>query len=452
MTFAAVLLHALLVQETPGPSAPSDPLLAPLPPERSVVRTFDEVVTGLRRGSDTLEIAADRARAAAAQSRQALAALLPLVEGAASANYDLLHPGATPAPAGLQPGAVNVASNSAANGGSPLVVGQLTARLPLIDVSLWKTRQAVRASQAAAEATLADTERTLVLAVASTLIGVLSAERVVQLSQLGLSNALEREHLVTRTLELGNGTRLDQVRAQQDTRLARSDVLSARERALQAREALGLLLGYDGSVGVVPSLNLEQGFETSRRLCRSVTTAARPDVRSARLQQVAREAQTSAARAEYIPSLGVQSAVAATSADFGPLRVPSWTVSAVLSVPLWNGGGRAAVVDEQRWLAVAAQREANQIEREAGVERTRALRGVQVASDLLAEAQVSRDLALEADRMTRRSFEVGAATSLEMVQSAQLLRQAELSLAARQFELQTARFGALIAEAACVLP
>jgi outer membrane protein TolC len=204
-------------------------------------------------------------------------------------------------------------------------------------------------------------------------------------------------------------------------------------------------------MGVAPGLNLEQGFETSRRLCRSVPTAVRPDVRGARLQQVAREAQTAAARADYLPSLGLQSAVSAVSTHLQPVRVPSWTVSAVLSVPLWDSGGRATRVDEQRWLAIAAQREANQVEREAGVDRTRALRGVQVASELLAEAQVSRDLAREADRMTRRSFEVGAATSLEMVQSAQLLRQAELSLAARQFELQTARFGALIAEAACVL-
>jgi outer membrane protein TolC len=450
MTIAALMLYALLVQERPGPPPSSDPLLAPLPAEGSmVVRSFDEGLAELRRGSDTLEIAAARARAAAAQSGQALAALLPLVDASASASYDLLHPGATPVAAGLQPAA---AASGVSGGGSPLAVGQLTARVPLIDVSLWRTRAAVKAGQAASEAALADTERTLVLGLASTLIGVLSAERVVQLAQLGLSNALEREHLVTRTVELGTGTRLDLVRAQQDTRLARADVLSARERALQAREALGLLLGRAGAAGVAAGLNLEQGFETSRRLCRSVATAAaRPDVRAARLQQAAREAQTAAARAEYFPSLGLQSALSAVSARFGPVRVPSWTVSAVLSVPLWDSGGRSARVDEQRWLALAARREADQVEREAGADRVRALRGVQVAGDLLAEAQVSRDLAQEADRMTRRSFEVGAATSLEMVQSAQLLRQAELALAARQFELQTARFGALIAEASCAL-
>ena len=43
--------------------------------------------------------------------------------------------------------------------------------------------------------------------------------------------------------------------------------------------------------------------------------------------------------------------------------------------------------------------------------------------------------------MTRLSFAAGAATSFELVQSAQALRQAELALAAREFELAGARFG-----------
>src|SRR4029453_14733365 len=117
---------------------------------------------------------------------------------------------------------------------------------------------------------------------------------------------------------------------------------------------------------------------TSRRLCQQVTVSNRADVQAARLLQRASEEQTSAARAEYIPSLALTSAVSAVSAEAGPVRVPSWAVSAVLAVPLWDGGGRGARVEQQRWQAYAAQREARQVEREAGADRARALRGVQV--------------------------------------------------------------------------
>jgi outer membrane protein, multidrug efflux system len=456
MSLAPLVLAAWLLQapSPPAPPPPSDdPLLVPLPAEAETVGSFDEVLTKLRRGSDTLEIAAARARAAAAQSRQALAALLPLFQGTATVTYDLLNPDTAPGGAGTG-GAASSGGGLAGVGGngaptSPLGVGQLTARVPLIDVSLWQGRSAARASEAASAASLADTERTLVLSLASTLIGVLSADRAATLSQVGLVNALEREHLVKRTMELGTGTRLDLVRSQQDTRLARGDVLAGRERAVQARESLGVLLGRNRPVGVATDLPLDRFFLASRRLCQVVAAGNRADVRAARLRQRASEELTDVARADYLPSLALQSAVSAITVDPGPFRVPSWTVSAVLDIPLWDGGGRGARLDEQRWLARAAEREAALTARQADLDRARALRGVRVATDLLAEAQASQALATEADRMTRRSFEVGASTSLELVQSAQLLRQAELALAARQFELHTARFAALISEASC---
>jgi outer membrane protein, multidrug efflux system len=446
MTLAPLAVIVVLVQENSGPATPADPLLAPLPAESETITSFDEALGKLRQGSDTLEIAVARARAAAAQSRQALAALLPLIQGTAIASLDLLHPdSAPPPPAGSPAGAPSGYGNTT----SPLGLGQLSARVPLIDVSLWKGRAAARANEAVGAAFQADTERTLVLALASTLIGVLSAERAATLSQVGLTNALEREHIVNRTLELGTGTRLDLVRAQQDTRLARSDVLSGRERAVQARESLGVLLGRNQPVGVAGSLDLDRFFQGARRLCQVVATANRPDVAAARLQQQATEELAGAARADYLPSLALQSAASVVTVTPGPLRVPSWTVSAVLDIPIWDGGGRGARLDERRSLVRVAERQAFLAAREAAVDRSRSVRGVRVAGDLLAEAQASRDLALEADRMTRKSFEAGASTSLEMVQSAQLLRQAELALAARQFELHTARFAALVSEATC---
>jgi outer membrane protein, multidrug efflux system len=455
MTLAPLVLAAWLLQAPSPPApAPSDPLLVPLPAEAETIGSFDEVLTKLRRGSDTLEIAAARARAAAAQSRQALAALLPLFQGSASVTYDLLNPDTAPGGAGAGGGATSGGTASSGIGASgvptsPLGVGQLTARVPLIDASLWQGRAAARANEAASAASLADTERLLVLSLASTLIGVLSAERAASLSQVGLGNALEREHLVKRTMELGTGTRLDLVRAQQDTRLARGDVLAGLERAVQARESLGVLLGRNRPVGVATGLPLDRFFLASRRLCQVVAAGNRADVRAARLRQRASEELTDVARAEYLPSLALQSAITAITVDPGPFRVPSWTVAAVLDIPIWDGGGRGARLEEQRWLARAAEREAALVARQADLERARALRGVRVATDLLAEAQASQGLAFEADRMTRRSFEVGASTSLELVQSAQLLRQAELVLAARQFELHTARFAALISEATC---
>ena len=82
-------------------------------------------------------------------------------------------------------------------------------------------------------------------------------------------------------------------------------------------------------------------------------------------------------------------------------------------------------------------------------EVARARRGVDVAEALVKAAAEARALAEQTDQLTRRSFEIGRSTSLELVQSAAALRQAELALALREFELVQARLDAFLTEARC---
>ncbi|HEY0715405.1 MAG TPA: TolC family protein, partial [Polyangia bacterium] len=288
------------------------------------------------------------------------------------------------------------------------------------------------------------------LALGSTLVNVVAAERAAGLQREGLRNALERQFLVERTLELGSGTRLDLVRAQQDTSLARADVVVGREQVMSGRETLGVLLGSSQPVSLEPTVT--DGLVGSiAAVCKKAPLSLRPDVLEARLRLRAAEELIDEARAQYFPALGLQSATSVLTVEPGPFRVPAWTISAVLDVPIWDGGGRGARVAERRFLAQVAAAQARLIGRDAEVEVTRTRRAVDVARALVEQAQVARDLAREADRMTRRSFEGGAATSFELVQSAQALRQAELVLVARQFDLENAGIAALLAEASCQL-
>ena len=84
------------------------------------------------------------------------------------------------------------------------------------------------------------------------------------------------------------------------------------------------------------------------------------------------------------------------------------------------------------------------------IQIARARRGGAVAAELLAAATEARDLAARVDAMTRRSFEIGRATSLELVQSAGVLRQAELTLALREAALIADEVEAMLTEARCV--
>jgi len=121
----------------------------------------------------------------------------------------------------------------------------------------------------------------------------------------------------------------------------------------------------------------------------------------------------------------------------------------VLSVPLWEGGARAGLVRERAGVEEQAAAALESARRDVELEVAGARRGVDVAEALVKTATESRDLAERTDRLTRRSFEMGRGSSLELVQSDAALRQAELNLVLREFELVQARLDAFLTEARC---
>ena len=74
---------------------------------------------------------------------------------------------------------------------------------------------------------------------------------------------------------------------------------------------------------------------------------------------------------------------------------------------------------------------------------------MEVAQSLVETANRARELAEKTDQLTRRAFEVGRGSSLELVQSGAALRRAELTQALREFELVQARLDSFLTEARC---
>ena len=121
----------------------------------------------------------------------------------------------------------------------------------------------------------------------------------------------------------------------------------------------------------------------------------------------------------------------------------------MLSVPLWEGGAREGLVRERAGAQAQAAASLESTRRSVSFEVVRARRGVSVAEALVKSAAEARALAERTDQLTRRSFEMGRASSLELVQTAAALRQADITLATREFELVQARLDAVLTEATC---
>ena len=443
---------APLAAPTPFQPQVNDPMLAPLPPAPRQVARWEEALGLLRERSTDERSAQAGVERAQGRWRQALAPLLPNARLTAGVASDLLHPDNPTLGTGTNTGTgVGVGTGS---GGrtptAPTATATVSLSQSLVDVSGWRGVSSASAAERSATASLGDVRRRLTQGLARSLVAVVAAERVAELNRLGLRQALERAQLTERTAQLGAATQLDVVRVRQDVEVARGTLISGDEQVLRTREALGLALGFDEQVGVQPAFALQGLEQQARGQCSPLSSPAeRQDLVAARENLSSARASKGQARAGYLPTLGLTSSLFGYTADPGFGRVATWNIAAVLSVPIWEGGAREGLVRERAGIETQAAESLESTRRQVSFEVARARRGVAVSESLLKSAREARALAERTDQLTRRSFEIGRASSLELVQTAAALRQADITLATREFELVQARLDAVLTEATC---
>lgn len=449
-------------EEPPSPPQPevSDPLLTPMPPAPIQVKSWDEALNLVRQRSTDLRQALAQVESAAGQARIALAGLLPVISGTVGVQYNVLDPDSTTFIGGGAGGGVGGGIGGGIGGGTgtgntpiptqPPVAGILSASVPLFDLQAIDARRTAREAQRAAGWSLAETRRQLSAALARALVQVAAQERLAEVNRVNLRTALERLALAQRRLELGAGTKLDVVRVKQDTESARALVVIGDEDLRQAREALGLALGLPQAVGLAKGVRVDELLQSARKDCRQLQElAGRSDLAAARSRFKVAQRQVSSVKAQYAPSISLTSTTIALTVEDDVVNVPIWNIGASLLLPFWDGGAREGLLRQSRAEAEIARQQVVELERSVTVEVAQARRGVEVSQASRDISSQERVLAEENDRLTRRSFEVGTGTSLELIQTAAQLRQAELALVVREFQLEQARVEAFLAEAAC---
>lgn len=457
LAIAASAAAAPPQQEAPEPvPAPSrfeskidDPMLAPLPPAHARVDSWEDALAMLRERSTDLRVSEASVQQAEGRWRQALGVLLPNASLNAGVAVDVLNPGSPVIVGGGSIGSI-AGAGSGVTPTVPLLSGSASLTMPLVDLSAWKSVSSASSNERSARASLKDVQRRLTQGLAQAIVATVAAERAAEINRVGLRQALERYALATRSLELGASTRLDAVRVAQDVSVAREALVFGDEQVRRAREALGIALGRDGAVGVGTSLQLDGLVRATQERCAPLDALAdRPDLVAAKERLGAAEASRSSTQLGYLPRLGLQSSAFGLTTDPGPGRFTTWNIAAVLSVPLWEGGRRGGMVKEGDALVKQAGETLEQARRDVTVEVAQSRRAVDVAEALLKTATEGRELADDTDRLTRRAFEVGRGSSLELVQSGAALRRAELTEAVREFELVQARLDAFLTEAQC---
>ncbi len=437
-----------------APAAPTtppsidDPQLAPPPSPPQVLRSWADALATVRAQSPDFRTTYDNVLRAEALTRVALAALLP----SATAQVTFTHQFFTDAtvPGGSIPGAGSAPTTFAVLPSNALGVNA-NASWSVVDLRALHALKTSKLAVGAAEMDLADKRRTLAESVVGTMLGTLAAERVAELNRVGLRAALERLSLAQAKTKFGGGTELEhRPAASQDVAAARALVISGDEALVQAREALGLALGSRVAVGAPGSLDLDQFEGTVAATCKiNPDLERRADVQAAVRRVVLAKRSVDDVWLQFAPTLVLGSALAWTNTA---IEVPptTWAVEATVNVPIWDGGARYGYLRDARVAADQAEQALLQVRLNEIVAVEQASRAVGVAKASREVAQQQRDLASRVDMRTRQGYLHGLGTSLDLVVSAQALRQAEINLALLQFQAAQARVLAILANAECV--
>jgi outer membrane protein TolC len=413
-------------------------MLAPPPEAPRQIQSWDEALGMIRAESPDYLTGYQNVVRAVAQKRVALAAVLPMLdvqgiyvhqaitEAFTIDKFNIVSP-----PPDLF--TLNVGLNWAVV--DPRAIYRVGTASENIDVS---------------RLSFQDQRRQIAIAVIHTMLATLAGERVAEVNRVGLRSALERLVLTQTREQYGQGTALDVDRGQQDVESARRLIISGDEDLLQAREALGASLG--SPIAIAPPGNLDlDSFEVAvSKTCHlNEDIDRRPDVAAANGRYDVAKRNVHDAELLFSPTLAVSSEFSDnTQAVLGPKK--TWDVQALVNVPLFDGGARYGLLRDARAAREQARQAliATRLNAIVGSEQARRLVGVRQDAREVARREV--ELAKRIDDRTRDGYAHGLGTSLDLVTSAQALRQAEIDLAILDFQVAEARADAVLTNAECL--
>ncbi len=423
----------------------SDPLLATPPPPAHVLESWQQALQLVRDQSVSMRLARVNVQLAEAQVRAALAPALPQLLGTAGVTKYLIK---GDVPAGVQ------GAGSTIPDPSVYWSAQLALTVPIFHPFTWSSYGSAKDAVEATKLSVKETERQVVGGLANVVITVVTAERLAEVSRTSLSASLSTLDLTKRRAALGASNTLDVLRVEGEASLARSQVVTATEALMRAREALGTALGSSESWGVMPDIKLDSLSADAQKVCRpEQDVSSRTDVRTANANLGVNERRLKAIDYTYLPTLDGVSALSLQDPNFAVNnRSVNWTIGALLTWNIYDGGLRGG----QRMTAAAnvqgSKAELDETRRNASLELTQALRNVHVAEADYAVSAKTQEINAETVRLTKLSFLNGSGTSFDLVLTERQLRISDADLAVSEFAVLQAKIAALLALSTCTIP
>jgi len=328
------------------------------------------------------------------------------------------------------------------SGTAVVVPGVQTTTSPLLSVPIltpvaWAQRNQAADQIVVAQANVKDVRRQVAVAAGQAYLAIIARRRVRDLNSRARDNARAHYEFANQRFEGGIGSRLNMLRAEQETLSDETRVEEALLLIQQAQEALGVLVGADGRVDAVdyPTFDIpdELGQITNRT-----------DFQLIRAREAAAQRVYSDSWKDRLPSL--------TSAFTPSLLEPpgvfakafSWRAQVLFAVPLYDSGLRAGEKAQRLADLNTIKFERANLERQAASEIRLARDAVSSTTRAFMQAEAAADRANQVVMITDVAFREGASTNIEVLDAQRQARDVETQAAIAEDALKRAQLDLLV--------
>jgi outer membrane protein TolC len=323
--------------------------------------------------------------------------------------------------------------------------------MPIYAPAQWARRVQASDQRDVAALSGVETGRQTALAAADAYLTIIARRRVVDANLRARDVAKAHFDLAAELERGGVGSRLNQLRAQQELSIDESLVEVARLALYRAQEALGVLLVADGPVDAAdePVFDVRAaGAEAIAPLQSAGSEAlfrARADIRLFTAEQQATERALRDSRYDFRPQF---EAIFQPQTTYpGQFFVPanSWRFLTQLTMPLVDSGRRAGQRLERQAAVDLARSRLTGAQTAAASEVRTAREAVASAGRALASAQAAASQAQEVVNIVNVSFRAGAATNIEVIDAERRARDSDTAVAVAEDTLRRASLELLTA-------
>jgi outer membrane protein TolC len=325
------------------------------------------------------------------------------------------------------------------------VTATLDVRVPVYAPARWALRAQALEDRGVADLSAEETRRQTALATADAYLTIIALRQVVDANRRARDTAQAHFDLATELLQQGTGSRVNQLRAEQELSTDVGLVESAALALYRAQEALGVLVVADGPVDALDEPAFEIPADAGQIDDAAPLLVNRRDLRlfSGRLQSAERVLRDSSKDRQPLIEAILQPQVTYPSPFF--TTTGSWRLLFQASIPVFDSGLRSGQRLERQASVDAARATLAGAVTAARSEARAARQTVASAARTLDSARAAADQAQQVVNIVNISFRAGAATNIEVIDAERRARDADTAVAVAEHALRRARLGVLIA-------